>query len=208
MKSPHAALVLSGVLLACSGCQGGPAPVTEASASSSMGTPSAPVTASAVPSPQCTPELGGPASPCTQQQYDDMKAKDAQYAEAERVYRALTAEDLRLTLSGEQAPNSISEYLAEPALSTFKTDHALQHSKGITASGSAQLIGLQRVAASQISGAEIALYVCIDGSGLTLRSSKNVSLGAAKIVHAIAGFKTEAGKLKAFAQKSEEVSKC
>ena len=208
MKSPHAALVLSGVLLACTGCQAGPAAVIEASASSSIGTPSAPVTASAAPSPQCTPELGGPASPCTQQQYDAMKAKDAQYAEAERVYRALTAEDLELTHSGAEAPASIADFLTEPALGTFIKDHADQHSRGITAEGPVTIEKLRRAASTDVPGAEIALAMCLDGRNLSLKSKTGKTLGPGSVVDARVGFKTVQGKLKAFTQISKEVASC
>lgn len=55
---------------------------------------------SVAPSFQCTPEAGGSPSTCTQQQYDEMKRKDALYAEAETVFRRLTAEDERTAKLG------------------------------------------------------------------------------------------------------------
>ncbi len=211
MKSPHAALVLSGVLLACTGCQGGPGPATgtpvssATQASSSIGTPSAPVTASVVPSPQCTPELGGPASPCTQQQYDAMKAKDAQYAEAERVYRAFFDVDQQVTKSGQLAPTVVSDYLAEPALATYTSRHAEQHAKGLTGTGTIALAWLRRSAPEQ--GALVSISSCVDGTGLGVHSSAG-DQGAGVRFEAVMSFKESEGKLKIFRQTSKEVTKC
>ena len=53
--------------------------------------PSSPV-ASPTPTFLCTPEAGGDASPCSEAQYDEMKAKDALYEEAEAVFREMLAE--------------------------------------------------------------------------------------------------------------------
>ena len=59
-----------------------------------------PTTAPPTPTLLCTPEAGGIEAPCTQQQYDQMKAKDAQYAEAEKVYRAYLQEYERVVRAG------------------------------------------------------------------------------------------------------------
>ena len=46
---------------------------------------SPPTTPAPTPTFMCTPEAGGAEAPCSQQDYDKMKAKDEQYAEAEKV---------------------------------------------------------------------------------------------------------------------------
>ena len=51
---------------------------------------SPPTTPAPTPTFMCTPEAGGAEAPCSQQDYDKMKAKDEQYAEAEKVYREFT----------------------------------------------------------------------------------------------------------------------
>lgn len=63
--------------------------------------PQAPVTPS--PSPptfMCTPEAGGAQAPCSEQQFQETKAKDALYAEAEQVYRTYQAEFLKVIRAG------------------------------------------------------------------------------------------------------------
>ena len=52
-------------------------------------TPTPVVTPTPTPTPTfaCTPEAGGTPSPCSQAEFEEMKAKDALYAEAEAVYR-------------------------------------------------------------------------------------------------------------------------
>ncbi len=61
-----------------------------------------PVSPSPSPAPtfRCTPEAGGSEAPCSDQQYQEMKAKDALYAEAEQVYRTYQAEFLKVIRAG------------------------------------------------------------------------------------------------------------
>ena len=85
------AVVAAGMVL--TGC--GPA------APATSGTPTVVGTGpTAAATPLCTPESGGSATPCTQQQYEEMKKLDALYAEAEDVYRRFVAEDVKLLHSG------------------------------------------------------------------------------------------------------------
>ena len=64
--------------------------------------PEATVTPTPSPSPtfMCTPEAGGTEAPCSEQDYQEMKAKDALYAEAEQVYRTYQAEFLKVIRAG------------------------------------------------------------------------------------------------------------
>ena len=137
-----------------------------------------------------------------------MKAKDAQYAEAERVYRALTALDLKATVDGSEAPSNMGDFLAEPALSTYKQDSAAQHNQGVTASGTVTIQRLTRAPGQGAPGSLVALATCLDGHGLTLRSGDGTSLGTAKSIEAVVSFKEDAGRLKVFTQSSKEVAKC
>ena len=61
---------------------------------------SPPTTPAPTPTFMCTPEAGGAEAPCSQQDYDKMKAKDEQYAEAEKVYREYLAEYVRVMRAG------------------------------------------------------------------------------------------------------------
>ncbi len=80
--------------LLLAGCQpSGPVGPTPSS-------PPASPTASPTPTFACTPEAGGEETPCSQTQYDQMKARDALYAEAEAVFREYFAENIRISRAG------------------------------------------------------------------------------------------------------------
>lgn len=57
-------------------------------------------TPSPTPTFMCTPEAGGTEAPCSEQEYQKMKAKDALYAEAEQVYRTYQAEFFKAIREG------------------------------------------------------------------------------------------------------------
>lgn len=77
--------VLAALSLALTGCVG-PAPSTPSPSPS--------------PTFMCTPEAGGSEAPCSEQQFQEMKAKDALYAEAEQVYRTYQAEYAKVLRRG------------------------------------------------------------------------------------------------------------
>lgn len=82
-------------------------------------TPTAPPTTPApTPTFMCTPEAGGAESPCSQQDYEKMKARDAQYAEAEKVYREYIAEFEQVMRDGgaERLPPRTKSILADKEL--------------------------------------------------------------------------------------------
>lgn len=62
--------------------------------------PTPPTPAPPTPTFMCTPEAGGPEASCSQSEFDKMKARDAEYAEAEKVYRKFIAEYVRVMKSG------------------------------------------------------------------------------------------------------------
>ena len=69
-------------------------------------TPAAAPTPSPTPTvPQCTPEFGGDPFPCTQADHDAMVARQAQYAEAERVYEAYASLDQEELVARRQVPS-------------------------------------------------------------------------------------------------------
>lgn len=69
-------------------------------------TPAAAPTPSPTPTvPQCTPEFGGDPFPCTQADHDAMVARQAQYAEAERVYREFNRLNAGEVSAREETPS-------------------------------------------------------------------------------------------------------
>ncbi len=80
---------------------------------------SPPTTPAPTPTFMCTPEAGGAEAPCSQQDYDKMKAKDEQYAEAEKVYREYLAEYVRVMRATVERTSSL------PALKDIVADKEL-----------------------------------------------------------------------------------
>lgn len=152
------AAMLAVVLLA--GCQPGTAP-TPTSPSAS--------TVSPVPTPtyQCTPEAGGEATPCTQIHYEEMKAKDRLYAEAEAVFREFFTENIRISRSGGVTePTDVilatTEGVArEEAMAAFSN---LVESK-IRAEGEDPKVTIHREPGLSRAGSIVTLRTCVDGTG-------------------------------------------
>ena len=133
-------------------------------------TPSSPPpSATATPTPTflCTPEAGGEATECTQAQYDEMKAKDALYAEAEEVYRRFFAESVRLSRAGGTAEptevlleTSTGDYLAN-MIDIFTG----MRERGVRAKGTDPKLVISRLPGKAKSGSVVALKICIDSRG-------------------------------------------
>lgn len=73
------------------------------------------------PSPTCTPIFNGDIGPCTQDDYNALETKRAQYAEAEKTYRESLS--LLWSLGG-------AKELATPALTSTATDEYLESITG------------------------------------------------------------------------------
>lgn len=155
------AAALTAVLLA--GCQPTVPPTTPTPTTT-------PTTLSPVPTPTylCTPEAGGEATPCSQIDYEQMKAKDALYTEAEAVYRKLFAESIRLNRAGGvSAPTEVmlstttGDYL-DDLLASFRG----QLERGSRARGDdPTIVWIQRLAGQSKAGSEVALAICVDSTG-------------------------------------------
>ena len=127
---------------------------------------SSPSSPAATPTPtfMCTPEAGGEASPCSEAQYDEMKAKDALYEEAEAVYRTFWAENVRISRAG--GVKEPTEVMLQTSSGQF-LDNALEifrdmASKGLRARGDDPSIFVARAPGVTRDGSEVALVVCID----------------------------------------------
>jgi len=138
------ALVALAALTACS-------PSTSPSA-----TPSAP-TGPPTPTFLCTPDAGGAAAPCTQDEHEQMKARDAEYAEAERLYRATW--DLRIAAYRGEPHQDPADLAQGSALESLRDDI----SAGISIeSGEPQVVRFSRLVGLVRDGSTLAAEVCLD----------------------------------------------
>lgn len=129
------------------------------------------VTPSPNPTFKCTPEAGGAEFQCSQQQYDDMVAKDKLYAEAEAVYRRFLAEDVRIAEEGgASAPTPV---LKETAAGAFLEDVMREYSRnlrdGITARGGDRVVrSVRRLVGVSKGGSVVALQICVDSTSFQI----------------------------------------
>jgi len=143
-----------------------------------------PTSPSGAPTPtfRCTPEAGGEESPCTQAQYDEMKAKDALYAEAEAVYRKLFAENIRISRAG--GVSEPTDVIAETTTGAFREDvmaifEGLAE-RGLRARGSDPVVIVARAPGVSKEGSIVALSACVDARGWAFyRGDERVSEGKA-----------------------------
>lgn len=76
------------------------------------------------PTYACTPEAGGAEYRCDERDYEAMKAKDALYAEAERVFRDVSNERIRLYRSGAMADDAALRLTTGTATQLLREGHA------------------------------------------------------------------------------------
>lgn len=133
-------------------------------------TPSSPPpspTATPTPTFLCTPEAGGEATECTQAQYDEMKAKDALYAEAEEVFREYFAENIRISRAG--GVTEPTEVILKTTAGTAR-ESVMAAFRGLAerqsrARGDDPTLKVERAPGISKEGSIVALLVCADGSG-------------------------------------------
>lgn len=131
-----------------------------------------------VPTYACTPEAGGAEFSCSQQQYDEMVAKDKLYAEAEAVYRRFFAEDVRIfRLGGIETPSPV---LLETTTGAFLDDSMALYRSFIvegrkSVGGEIRLARLERVPGVSKDGSIVALRACIDATSTTTVRRDNPS---------------------------------
>ena len=159
LRAAAAILAATFLLAACQ--PSSPVQTTPTSSSSS------PV-ATPTPTFMCTPEAGGEASPCSQAQYDEMKAKDALYAEAEAVYRAYWAEVIRIMRAG--GTREPTEVLLRTTTG-FHQDDVMESlgellEDGLRAKGDDPKIGwVKRLPGQTKEGSVVAISTCVDARG-------------------------------------------
>lgn len=140
-------------------------------------------TTTPAPTFTCTPEAGGDSFACSQFQYDEMRAKDALYAEAELVYRKFLAEDVRIMRAG--GVTEPTPVLLETTTGAFLED-ALADYRQLAADGTKaygaqpKIMYVKRAPGRSKSGSLISVDVCVDGTGLEfLQGEKRIGDGQA-----------------------------
>lgn len=186
--------------LAASGCAGQATPSSSAPSASATG-PSAAV------SPSCTPIGATAATPCSQQQYDQLQQRRADYAEAERVYRAFFEEDAKLAMSGMLPGDTVLEMLGGPMLSSYPQSRAKQHDLGITSKGPYTLVFVRPDGELQDAEAVAALKSCVDGrNAIGMQGMK--TLGPGTLAEVRTTYRRVDGVLKLWTQNVSKVSSC
>ncbi len=164
---------------------------------------------SPTPSPVCTPEAGGDEYPCTQEEYEAMKAKDALYAEAEEVNRELQVILERVLREGAPAemPEDLLAIVDGSARDELETTLAGIHKDGITmVGGEMRQMWVRRNLESK-EGSDVSLSVCVDSSTVpVLMDGEEVGHGNASLDHLF--FKRVDGELKLWATSEERVESC
>ncbi len=152
----------------------------------------------------CTPEAGGTPAPCSQAEFEETKAKDALYAEAEAVYRRLF--DIRTTLarSGNPPDGAFDPYATGSAL----TDLNATALDGVRIEGGEiKLAWLRRLPGLTVEGSTVALEACVDmSSGVAKRGG--ATLGPGNIALERVFFRRVDTTLKANAAQTKEVASC
>lgn len=127
------------------------------------------------PTFQCTPEAGGTPMPCTQQQHDDMVAKDALYAEAEAVTREFYAELEKMYRAGGYAelPPELEAMTAGSArTSTLDLTRKVHGRASKSVGGEFKLVWIRRNVGAVKEASEVSVVACVDA-----RSTRTVTPG-------------------------------
>lgn len=163
-----------------------------------------------VPTYACTPEAGGAEFSCSQQQYDEMVAKDKLYAEAEAVYRRFFAENERIYRAG--GIDSASQILLETTAAQYLEDsmnlyRSMRETHTKLVGGDIRLRSIERLPGSALGDSVAAMRACIDTTSTDIyvdgtRSDKGY-LGVEQLYFGRFG-----GVLKIQASEWEEVKEC
>ena len=160
----NAVTVLAAAVLA--GCQ--PATPTPPSSTTPVQSPTS------VPTPTylCTPEAGGDEAPCSEIEYEEMKAKDALYAEAEAVFREYFAENIRISRAGgvTQPTETILRTTTGSVLKSLMEVFRDMETRGVRAVGSDPVLLVERAPGLAREGSAVALEVCTDATGWSFYS--------------------------------------
>ena len=134
---------------------------------SSCTTPAPTTTPStAAPTFACTPEAGGSPYACSSADYDEMKRKDALYAEAEQVFRRLIAEDERMYRGGgaEVLSAEYQELLGTKQLQAeqLAVVRSVLHEREVARGGEYRIAWIERRPGVARGGSEVTVAGCLD----------------------------------------------
>ncbi len=137
---------------------------------------------SVAPTFACTPEAGGSPYACSSADFEEMKRKDALYAEAEQVFRRLVAEDERMYAMGgsQELSEEYRALLGTPALQEeqLAIQRSLRADKVKTDGSPFKVIKVSRLPGKSMSGSQIAVEGCVDLTGVSyFKSGRYVSKG-------------------------------
>lgn len=136
---------------------------------------------STAPSFRCTPEAGGAEFDCTQQQYDEMLAKDKLYAEAEAVYRRFLAEEIRiLRAGGTDSPTAVIEETTSGSFfDEVMADFVQAKRQSISVDqGDREVVSVERMTGVAKGGSAVALAICVDSRSVHfLRNGESEGVG-------------------------------
>ncbi len=125
-------------------------------------TPAAAPTPSPTPTvPQCTPEFGGDPFPCTQADHDAMMARQAQYAEAERVYREYSSLNAQELVDRREAPSDELLGLMAGDRAKYQAELRANALSAATFSGAPEVAWLRPTPSTTPAG-PLAMHVCLD----------------------------------------------
>lgn len=176
-----------------------------------VATPAASPTPTPVPTFLCTPEAGGAEYPCDQRAYDEMKATDALYAEAEAVLRRFLAEDARIQfLSDESTPSPvIVETTGGPFLQAMTSAYRQIREANVRGASDALpvIAQVRRQPGISRQGSVVALEACVDATRVPItRDGQEAGFG-------VAGrntyfFVRDDSSLKIWTNEGQEVERC
>ena len=175
--------------------------------------PQAPPSPTPSPTPtfMCTPEAGGTEAPCSEQEYQKMKAKDALYAEAEQVYRTYQAEYAKVIRKGGSTTLSpgLKATIGSPEVSaSVLRGLRYFHDNGLRLKGEASVIAsAAREPSRDRGGSVVAMTFCVDGRKTTVfKGSKRQGSGIVGIDTVY--FALRDGSLRMASVDSKVVSSC
>ena len=174
--------------------------------------PQAPVKPSpSAPTFMCTPEAGGVKAPCSEQQFQQMEAKDALYAEAEQVYRTYTAELMSLVRKGgsKSIPSSLQRLISGKELSDSVAQRLreVKEERLVFKGPDVRIVWAKRLPTRQKGGSVVAMKFCGDSSGLQVyKNGKKYGQGVTS--EETAFFNGQPGAITMMAVEYEDVKKC
>jgi hypothetical protein len=173
-------------------------------------TPATPSTPPPEPSPTCTPEAGGPPTPCTQYQYDQMIAKDKLYTQAEAVYRKYLTEDERINRAGgvtQPTPVLLETTTGDYLKNSMDIYRDLHRIHATAEGGTYQVDWIRRDPGEAMHGSVVTMKVCTDTTSIMM-GSKGTHPEPGLIMEETGYFVPKDGLLKLAYSQFQEVGKC